>query len=138
MTEPQAGEPGHEVSDVHIRGIVWFGVGLSGLCAISAVLLAWLFRAFETRNARVEESRFPLAVEQRGLLPPQPRLEGIPQPSTDAPVRVPKRKPDEFEERLPQAFGKVEQLPARNTTPPISKTPSDANSGRDRAQRNDQ
>src|SRR6266403_324009 len=64
----------HEVSDVHVAGIVKFLVGLSVL-TIGTFLLVWaLFGVFE--KAATEPQPSPMA--ERGRLPPEPRLQSAP------------------------------------------------------------
>ena len=66
----------HEVSDVHVSGIVKFLVGLSVL-TIGTFLLVWaLFHAFE--NKTVETPASPMALTEKDRLPPEPRLQGAP------------------------------------------------------------
>jgi hypothetical protein len=124
-------ERGYETRDVSLRDIVAFGIALAALCTVSAILLAWLFRAFEHEAARTKRSRFPLAVEQGGQAPPEPRLEGLDRLANDQPRLPIKAKPDEFGERLQEAFRKLEgKLPARSTPPTFHEPPGDASSGR--------
>jgi len=68
----------HETTDVNIRGILVFGVGL----IVSAVLIyfvVWvLFKYFESREARRVAPEYPLAATQEVRLPPEPRLQTNP------------------------------------------------------------
>ncbi len=138
MPNEPVSEAKHETRDVGIRSILIFGVALAGLCAVSGVLLAGLFRWFERQQAPIKESRFPLSVEQRDRLPEAPRLEGIESLLTEGPAWPVKAKPDELAHRIQDAFQHVENLPARKAAPPVGELPSDASSGRGRAPRNDQ
>jgi hypothetical protein len=66
----------HETSDVQVRGIVKFLVGLSVL-TIATFFLTWaLFRSFESKS--VEAPRSPMAQSEKDRLPPEPRLQGAP------------------------------------------------------------
>ncbi len=66
----------HEVSDVHVSGIVKFLVGLTVL-TVATFLLVWaLFRAFEDKT--VEPKASPMALTEKDRLPPEPRLQGAP------------------------------------------------------------
>ena len=66
----------HETSDVYVRGVAKFVVGLLVL-TIAVFFLMWgLFRVFE---ARVKEpQRSPMALSGKDRLPPEPRLQGAP------------------------------------------------------------
>jgi hypothetical protein len=64
----------HEISDVHVTGIVKFLAGLSVL-TIGTFLLVWaLFGVFE--KAATEPKPSPMV--ERGRLPPEPRLQSAP------------------------------------------------------------
>jgi hypothetical protein len=71
------GDAAHERSDVNIRGILAFCVGLIVVAAVvhGAVLL--LFRYFSAREAVQTTIDYPLAVGQQRL-PPEPRLQTNP------------------------------------------------------------
>jgi hypothetical protein len=63
----------HEVSDVRVRPILIFGVGLMIATVVIYILMALLFDAFEEREKKNEEKKSPLAAE-RQRTPPEPRL----------------------------------------------------------------
>ena len=63
----------HEESDVRIRPIMWFGVGLVISTVVIYVLVGWLFDYFEEREKRAQGKQSPLAAE-RPRIPPEPRL----------------------------------------------------------------
>src|SRR6266853_6141981 len=66
----------HEISDVHVPGIVKFLVALSVL-TVATFLLVWgLFRSFESKSTETPLS--PMALTERDRLPPEPRLQGAP------------------------------------------------------------
>jgi hypothetical protein len=66
----------HEVSDVHVSGIVKFLVGLSVL-TIATFLLMWGFFRVLQKQA-TEPPRSPMALTEKDRLPPEPRLQGAP------------------------------------------------------------
>ncbi len=68
----------HETTDVNIRGIIAFGVGLL-VSAIVIHFLVWLlFEFFAGRQAQRVAPEFPLATAQEHRLPPEPRLQVSP------------------------------------------------------------
>ncbi|HXG93302.1 MAG TPA: hypothetical protein VNN73_13215 [Blastocatellia bacterium] len=67
----------HEESDVRIRPIAWFMIGLVVAVAIIHLLMAGLYGLLEKRE-RKEEKPSPFAAE-RNPIPPEPRLELAPQ-----------------------------------------------------------
>jgi hypothetical protein len=68
----------HETSDVNIRGIFAFGIGLMGTGAVIMFLTWLLFGFFAGHQAASSPPEFPLAVEQQNRLPPEPRLQTNP------------------------------------------------------------
>jgi hypothetical protein len=73
--DPQAH---HESSDVNIRAIFGFALGLL-VTGIIIHLLVWvLFQYFTAREGRASPPAFPLAVTQGTRLPPEPRLQTNP------------------------------------------------------------
>ncbi len=71
-------DAGHETSDVSIRGIVRFGIGL-GVGTILAALGMWmLFRVLERRERRVDVPVPPMVAAGLRRTPPEPRLEADP------------------------------------------------------------
>jgi hypothetical protein len=68
----------HEESDVNIRAIFGFGVGLMLAVAFVCFVLWVLFRYFEARERRNVAHEFPLAAQQENRLPPEPRLQTNP------------------------------------------------------------
>jgi hypothetical protein len=68
----------HETSDVNIRAILGFGVGLI-VVAIGIHFIVWLlFQYFASREAQRVPLEYPLAVSQGQRLPPEPRLQTTP------------------------------------------------------------
>lgn len=69
------GQP--EPKDIPLRPLVVFTVLFVVVTAAVLVLLWWLTAYYEGREARRNLSLFPLAVEERGRLPPPPIIEGF-------------------------------------------------------------
>lgn len=67
----------HEESDVNIRSIFGFGVGLALIGALIHLLVWVLFVYFNGREARATPEP-PLAVGQESRMPPEPRLQVAP------------------------------------------------------------
>ena len=67
-----------ERSDVNIRGIFGFALGLS-ITGVAIGVFVWLlFLSFAAREARGVMPEFPLAADQAHRLPPEPRLQTNP------------------------------------------------------------
>jgi len=67
----------HETSDVNIRGVFGFALGLTIAFAFIAVSVWVLFQYFAAREARVVAPTYPLAAGA-SRLPPEPRLQTNP------------------------------------------------------------
>jgi hypothetical protein len=67
----------HEHSDVNVRAILWFCVGLVVVAVVIHVAIWGLFELFETRTAAADPAPAPLAAPA-GQLPPSPRLQTRP------------------------------------------------------------
>src|SRR6476660_6045424 len=71
----------HELSDVNIRGILTFIIGLT-VMTIAVYLLMWgMFRALfaaENNNERKESPPPPMAMSGKERLPAEPRLQSAP------------------------------------------------------------
>ena len=69
----------HEESDVDIRAIFNFALGLFIVAALVHVLIYFMFRYLDGREASVNAVRqYPLAVGREDRLPPEPRLQTNP------------------------------------------------------------
>src|SRR5437660_1026303 len=68
----------HETSDVNVRGIIWFGVGLFAVLAVSHVVLVWMFGWFTHLERQQQKPVSKLAREGRLHFPDD--LKGIPGP----------------------------------------------------------
>jgi hypothetical protein len=69
---------GYEHTDASVYIIVKFAVWLIVAAVLIHVGLALLFDAFAARRVERDEPRFPLAVRDEPLLPPEPRLQRFP------------------------------------------------------------
>lgn len=67
-----------ETSDVNVRGIFAFAVGLSITGVIVSLVVWLLFALFTAREAQRVMPAFPLAAGQENRLPPEPRLQTNP------------------------------------------------------------
>jgi len=72
-------EIAHEPSDVNVRAIFGFGIGLAVLALIVQVFLWWLQGFYAAQSDRAQTVVFPMAAGQRDQLPPAPRLQDDPQ-----------------------------------------------------------
>src|SRR5207245_2413100 len=68
----------HEESDVDIRAIFGFGIGLAVAGIVISFVVWLLFQYFEARESRKVTPEFPLAAQQENRLPPEPRLQTNP------------------------------------------------------------
>ncbi len=68
----------HETSDVNIRGILVFAVGLIVAAVIIHALIWLMFRALDASASRKVTPQYPLAITQENRLPPEPRLQTNP------------------------------------------------------------
>jgi hypothetical protein len=69
---------GHEGSDVNIRGVLGFGVGLFVAAALIQLMVWLLFLYFSGREAARVAPEYPLAVGEQTRVPPEPRLQTNP------------------------------------------------------------
>jgi hypothetical protein len=65
----------HETTDVDIRGILAFGVGLIVVGILTALVVWVLFKYFDAREARRVVPEYPLAATQEKREPPEPKLQ---------------------------------------------------------------
>jgi hypothetical protein len=70
----------HEESDVNVKAVSTFVVGLFILIVVSMILMKLLLNVFAERAAETERARNPsqLAVQEYNKLPPEPRLQAAP------------------------------------------------------------
>lgn len=70
-------EIGYEVTDLHVPGIVWFGVFLVIGTALIMVGLSGLYWLLNSWEEKLKKDELPPAVVDENRLPPEPRLEMI-------------------------------------------------------------
>ncbi|MFL5243444.1 MAG: hypothetical protein ACJ8FY_15165 [Gemmataceae bacterium] len=68
---------GHERSDISVRAVVWFVIGLALSGGALHLLSHSLFVYLQNFETRTKASSFPLADEERGRPPSEHELEGI-------------------------------------------------------------
>ena len=68
----------HEESDVDIRGVFGFAIGLTLTTIVISLLVLVLFKHYGARASRQPAPEYPLAVQQQNRLPPEPRLQTNP------------------------------------------------------------
>jgi hypothetical protein len=72
-------ETQHEESDVNIRAIFSFAIGLFVVAAVVHVAIYFVFVYFNNREAGANAVRaYPLSIGQENRLPPEPRLQNNP------------------------------------------------------------
>jgi hypothetical protein len=100
--EPHHDDVAHESSDVNVRSVVTFGVGLLVLGAV-VYLVVWVFLGFLSQRATraSEQLAYPLAVGQGDRVPPEPRLQTNP--------RADLRELRESEEKRLDSYGWVDR-----------------------------
>src|SRR5438067_791179 len=68
----------HETTDIDIRGVFTFGIGLLVAAAVIHVAVWLLFRLLADEHAQRVAPEYPLAVSQHERVPPEPRLQPAP------------------------------------------------------------
>lgn len=68
----------HEESDVNVRAILQFVVGLLVFAIIVQFLMWYMLRFFERRQDAQTPQAPPMALSDKERLPPEPRLQGAP------------------------------------------------------------
>lgn len=69
----------HEESDVNVRAILGYGLGLLIVAVIVHVFLWWLQGTYARQNERAQTQVYPMAAGQQDRLPPSPRFQENPQ-----------------------------------------------------------
>ena len=77
--DPDNLEVVHEESDVNVSAIIRWGGALAGVTFAALAFLVWLQSMYIRAPGLVQPPRYPMAVERRGELPPEPRLQDTPQ-----------------------------------------------------------
>lgn len=70
----------YEVSDVELRGIIVFLIGLTVMTVVVYLLMFLMFNLLNTREVDTElkKQQSPLALSEKDRLPPEPRLQSAP------------------------------------------------------------
>lgn len=68
----------HETSDVYVRGIVNFLLGLTAMTVIVYLLMWGMFRILYAQEEARDDSPSPMAMNSQERLPPEPRLQAAP------------------------------------------------------------
>lgn len=82
--DPQHGVPAqhHEAegfdSEIHLKGIVYSAAGLVVIVLVSAALMWWLLRGFQTYDEKRDERPTPIEAANPQQPPPAPRLQVAP------------------------------------------------------------
>jgi hypothetical protein len=72
-------EANYEVSDVELRGIIVFLIGLTVMTVVVYLLMFLMFTLLNTREVQTEnKQQSPLALSEKERLPPEPRLQSAP------------------------------------------------------------
>src|SRR5215510_9523608 len=71
-------ESHHETSDVDLRAILGFLIGLTIACVFINFVVWLLFTYLSVRESRPMTPDFPLAAQKENRLPPTPRLQPNP------------------------------------------------------------
>ncbi|HXM36134.1 MAG TPA: hypothetical protein VN920_13160 [Pyrinomonadaceae bacterium] len=73
-------EANYEVSDVELRGIIVFLLGLTVMTAVVYILMLLMFNLLNTREVETERKKqqSPLALSEKERMPPEPRLQSAP------------------------------------------------------------
>jgi hypothetical protein len=101
----------HEASDVSVSAIAKFGVALFLLVAVICYLMLAMFRYFDERERLQEIKTEPppskLVRSAEELLPPEPRLQGV--PGHEADPREDLRRMRQREEELLGSYGWIDR-----------------------------
>src|SRR5919108_6687633 len=68
----------HEVSDIDLRGVVTFVVGLTVLTIVVYFLMLGMFRLLNAREQKKEPPPSPMAMSETERRPSEPRLQSAP------------------------------------------------------------
>ncbi len=97
----------HETSDVNLRAILGFLVGLTIACVFINFVVWLLFTYLNVRESRPVTPDFPLAVQKENRLPPAPRLQ--PNPLESQLPREALQQLRDQEDRALNSYGWVDQ-----------------------------
>ncbi|MGD2115165.1 MAG: hypothetical protein PVG07_08930 [Acidobacteriota bacterium] len=65
--------------DVDISGIVWTGIVLAGVTALSFLLMWWMFEGFKSHKEAQDPRPMPIQEAAEPIEPPGPRLQSTPE-----------------------------------------------------------
>jgi len=68
----------HEESDVNVRAILVFVLGLLFFAVVVLILMSFMLRFFKARQDAQTPKPAPMALSDKERLPPEPRLQGAP------------------------------------------------------------
>jgi hypothetical protein len=88
-------EVSHERSDVNIKSIIVFAVGLAFLTGIVLLLMSLMYNVLDKREREREGEPAPMALTDKEQVPPEPRLQAAPGYGVD----VDKNQRKELEEK---------------------------------------
>ncbi len=71
-------EKPYETNIVGLRGVIYFAVGLFLLIVITFGLMWFLQNVMEEQSAETKDSKNPMMMTEREVLPPEPRLQTAP------------------------------------------------------------
>jgi hypothetical protein len=71
-------ELSHKVSDVHVKGVVFFIVGLTVMTVSVYLLMLLMFKVMDRQEVSKERTPSPMALNEKERLPPEPRLQSAP------------------------------------------------------------
>jgi hypothetical protein len=74
----QNSDVSHERSDVNLKSIVVFAVGLAVLTGVVLVLMSVMYNVLDAREREQEGPRPPMALTEKEHTPPEPRLQAAP------------------------------------------------------------
>jgi hypothetical protein len=68
----------HERSDVNVKSIIIFAVGLAVLTGVVLLLMSLMYNVLDAREREQEGERPPMALTENEHMPPEPRLQAAP------------------------------------------------------------
>jgi hypothetical protein len=98
----------HEKRDVNVPGLLISAGGLTAAVVIAFIVAWWTFDYLSARDKESKSSAFPLAAQERGRLPPEPRLEEIDRQEEKKGDMRPKEL-NAADERILEGYGWVDQ-----------------------------
>jgi hypothetical protein len=68
----------HEMSDVDVKGILTFVVGLTVMTVVVYLLMLLMFKVLDKQEVSKEQKPSPMVLSEKERLPPEPRLQVAP------------------------------------------------------------